>query len=465
MSENDTASTTDDHTANHSSQQVSTVTGHDTMVDLANWWCHYILQNSKLELFDEFSEVLQFLAPIREGSPLSIRLHCLVVWQELLTQVTPRISVSTNSYDEDHDHTTTPTPPPLESRTFEAVQDNLVLLHTKYFRQDTAVQQEYLEVLRMVRVHQELSILYGKLKNEDDNPENVKAALDQALQKGRDDIFFYDSHRILPALQDIVMSENGFTTEKRMNGIVDVLNNDESGLAVNWLLLKTQMVLLHWCERRIPGGTPVLVKSKFRGVGIFTRDPSGGSENTASNDFFGNAYYEENTGSLTTLATALTTTATSRTNENTVTDKNHPTEPQSTRLRVPHTPLVASKRIPEAESRCNNTTNTSPNLASPNQSYKQHSSREEPTSSRRLETLGDLQRVRETESRSYSSAHTSHSTILTKKMMVKSKLVDVAVVWTKEEKKGRERINAVCLSMESPTSNYLFLYSLLHSAI
>ncbi|KAG7364526.1 hypothetical protein IV203_037728 [Nitzschia inconspicua] len=250
----------------------------DTMLDLASWWCHYILQNSRLELFDELSEMLEFVAPIEEGSPFSIRLHCLVVWQELLQQTTPRVAIATIDPGD-----TTAQYPPLESRTFEAVQDKLVLIHTKYFRHDTAALQEYQEVVRMIRVHHELAILYRKLKDVGKDPNEVNLALDHALQKGRDDIYFGGNHQIPLELQDIVVKENGFSTEKRLQSIMDILHDTDSQLAVKWLLLKTQMVLLHWCEWKIPGGAPVLVKSNYQGVGVVTRNPEGSNEIAGTN--------------------------------------------------------------------------------------------------------------------------------------------------------------------------------------
>jgi hypothetical protein len=245
---------------------------HDTMVDSANWWCHYILQNTRLELFDQFSDVLNCLEPrhLQEGSPLTIRLKCLAVWKELLRQTTPRRSSSVSSGD---DQATTTIPPPLESRSYVAAQDKLMLLRHNFFEQDTAVVEEFWDVIQTIQVHDELSILYGKMKCEGDDSENVQDALDEALQKGQA-IFYYQYHQVPQALQDIVVKENGFTVEQRMAGIVDVLNNNQSRCATKYLLLKTQLLLLHWCERRIPGGAPALVKSKYKGVGVVTRDPT-----------------------------------------------------------------------------------------------------------------------------------------------------------------------------------------------
>jgi hypothetical protein len=446
MSDNDTASTANHHPFNHSSHMVPTVTSVDTLIDLANWWCHYILQNSDLELFDQFSEVLQFLAPMQEGSPLTIRLHCLVVWQELLTQTITRNPILLTTASDNTNHTTSPPRPPVDNRTFEAVQDKLVLLHTKYFAKDSAALLEYEEVLRMIRVHQELSILYGKLKCDGENTENVKAALDQAVQKGRDDIYFFDGHQILPALQDIVVKENGLTTEQRMNGIVDILNNDESVLAVKWLLLKTQILLLHWCEWIIPGGAPVLVESMFRGVGVFTKDPSGGNENDTTNASALNAS-EENTNFLRTAATAHSSSPPKST-ENTGANKIHSAQPQFVRLRLPQSLRRESKLYrADDESLWSKSVNTSPRLASPSQAYRQDWNRDELAPSRPLDGLGDQESARDTENLPLSAEHTAHSTTLTKKMLVKSKLVEVAVVWTKEEKEGRspgKRINVVC---------------------
>ena len=59
----------------------------DTMLDLAGWWCHCIINDTKTHpkvVCKEFSECCDFLAPVEKHSPLGQRLHCVAVWQELL---------------------------------------------------------------------------------------------------------------------------------------------------------------------------------------------------------------------------------------------------------------------------------------------------------------------------------------------------------------------------------------------
>ena len=61
-------------------------TFHETIEDLANWWCHFLLQQKDLELFEQLEPLLEILSPLESHSSLCIRLHCLAVWQELLKQ-------------------------------------------------------------------------------------------------------------------------------------------------------------------------------------------------------------------------------------------------------------------------------------------------------------------------------------------------------------------------------------------
>jgi hypothetical protein len=421
----------------------------DTMLDLANWWCHYILQNNKLELFDELSEVLEFLAPIQEGSPLSIRLHCLVVWQELLKQTTPKIAIAANS---DNAATTTIQPPPLESRTFEAVQDKLVLLHTKYFQHDTAALQEYHEVVRMLRVHHELSILYGKLMEDGDNLEKVNIALDQALKKGRDDIYFGDNHQIPLELQEIVVKENGLSTEKRMQGIVDIFHDKESELAVKWLLLKTQMVLLHWCECKIPGGTPELVQRKFRGIGVVTRDPEGGGVNTGGIAASLPSTYamQPNGGDSATTAVARPSftpehAPTDESGERTAQSRGDRQDKENSPLlshpsetgRVPPARLLEQKRKHgDDESLRSNTSNASPPLVSPSRVTNQKSIGRS-TSPTPLLTVAAGERPKGADAANLSppAAHKGPKVKPRKRMKLgRTKQI---VAWTKDEDDGR----------------------------
>lgn len=410
----------------------------DTMMDMANWWCHYILQNSKLELFDEFSDVLEYLAPIQEGSALSIRLHCLVVWQELLKQTSPKTAISADN-DAEAKH-----PPPLESRDFEAVQDKLVLLHTRYFLHDMAAMQEYQEVVRTIRVHHELSILYGKLKEDGDNPEEVNAALDEALSKGRDDIYFGDNYQIPAELQTIVVKENGLSAKQRLQGIEDVINNDDSELAVKWLLLKTRMVLLHWCEREVPGGVPYLVLAKYRDVGVITRDPGRGIDNAATQN--NSAANGTETEASEAVAVARSKSTTQQSVENgpaqeyaTEIGIGATNEPQqgappkrSRQSPFPPTLLLGQKRKYNAddESQRSNTTNGSQRLAAPSEIMMQHRNRS--GDSPVLEATRGQERTKTT-SLSPSQASEARSTSAIQRKLVVPKRGKKAVAWTTAE--------------------------------
>jgi hypothetical protein len=239
-----------------------TMSFRDTMHDLAHWWCHAILhQHDHVRIFDELGELLEFLAPLPEGSPLCVRLQCVAVWQELLQQTT----------------TTRDGPPPLEDRDFSAMQDKLILTRSRYFASDDECLEEYKDVLRMIRVHHELCHLYERLDDTRYSGDEMMASLEETLHKGRDEIYFGLSE-IPMELAQLVVKENGWTWEQRRHKIVEILlggqDREESELSVRWLKIKTQLLLLHWCEQCIEGGAPELVKKKYGGVGILTRAPN-----------------------------------------------------------------------------------------------------------------------------------------------------------------------------------------------
>ena len=184
-------------TTNHKSatkRKLPFVTFQDNITDITSWWCWAILQNRDLSLFEEFEGVLQCLSQtspnIPKNSPLGIRLHCLVPWQELLKELyTEGLGIG--------------------KKKFERIQDTLVLLRQRNFP-ETPAEQEYKEVLRMVQTHSVLSKLHKYLSGDDalnDRNKTSDDKLDECEAKWR--TIYLDVDHIPQSLKDLVDKTKG----------------------------------------------------------------------------------------------------------------------------------------------------------------------------------------------------------------------------------------------------------------
>jgi hypothetical protein len=274
----------DDDDAVDSMNSPDPPTFQETIEDLANWWCHCILQNKDLQLFEELEPLLELLSPLESRSPFCIRLHCLAVWQELLKQTVGRTQTNNNNNDDDDDddddddsdNTRLP-PPALKQRDFSVLQDRIVLLHNDFFSQNQSTPIElYQEVVRLVRVHDELSSLYKFLDDDDQRTEEeISARLEESLQKGRDEIYFGDQQVIPEELKELVDQDNGWDASERKEYIRRLVFDNESRLCCKELQHKMQLLLLHWCEWQLGDGTaPELVQLGYRDLSTKTSPPT-----------------------------------------------------------------------------------------------------------------------------------------------------------------------------------------------
>jgi hypothetical protein len=245
-------------TTNHKSatkRKLPFVTFQNNISDITSWWCCAILKNHDLSLFEEFEGVLQCLSQtspnIPKNSPLGIRLHCVVPWQELLKEL----------YTEGFG---------IGKKKFERIQDTLVLLRQRNFP-ETSAEQEYKEVLMMVQTHSVLSKLYKYLSGDDD------AALDDK-NKTSDDILdeceakwrtiYLDVDHIPQSLKDLVDKTNGWDCKTRKAHIKHIVSSSGSILKYKILRNKMQKLLLRWFEHEIEGDVPELLEKGYRGIGF-----------------------------------------------------------------------------------------------------------------------------------------------------------------------------------------------------
>jgi hypothetical protein len=219
------------------------------MVDLANWWCHAILQQQQpdLKLFQELESLLEFLAPIDVRSPLCVRLQCLAIWQELVKQTATAFTAPLSSPSS-----------LLEERDFSSVQDKFILLHARLFAVENATaasaspspkppagdsssssstKMDYEEVVRMIRVHSELSNLYKILNEDKFSQAEMDAAVEESLRRGRDDIYLLEQN-IPDVLKELVNKGNGWDAQARRKHIHKIVFGKDSELSCSQLQRK-----------------------------------------------------------------------------------------------------------------------------------------------------------------------------------------------------------------------------------
>eukprot|EP00536_Pseudo-nitzschia_multiseries_P010689 jgi/Psemu1/307514/fgenesh1_kg.335_\ len=189
----------------------SSVTHKAIMIDLASWWCYTVLTGRNVRLPDEFGCVIQFLAPISWQSPLSIRLRCLVIWQDLLAQI------DTPGYD------------PGKKR-FESILDRLILLRKNFFPESPS-EDKYNEVLRMIQTHKILSEMFncfekmvksGKNKRGDTKDNSMNATLDHCNDTLKN-IYTGSNDKIPTWLTNLVNKRNGWNAEDRVDHITKIV--------------------------------------------------------------------------------------------------------------------------------------------------------------------------------------------------------------------------------------------------
>ena len=227
------------------------VTFQDNITDITSWWCWAILQNRDLSLFEEFEGVLQCLSQtspnIPKNSPLGIRLHCLVPWQELLKELyTEGLGIG--------------------KKKFERIQDTLVLLRQRNFP-ETPAAQEYKEVLRMVQTHSVLSKLHKYLSGDDalnDRNKTSDDKLDECEAKWR--TIYLDVDHIPQSLKDLV--DKTWDRKTRKAHIKHIVSSSSSILTYKMLRNKMQKLLLRWFEHEIEGDVPELLEKGYRGIGF-----------------------------------------------------------------------------------------------------------------------------------------------------------------------------------------------------
>jgi len=226
------------------------LTFQDSMIDVASWWCYAILKNHDLKLFDELEGVLGCLSPIPQNSPLSLRLRCLVPWQELLEQLyTEGITIG--------------------KKIFERIQDALVLLHQRSFPQTTATtENEYKEVLIMVQTHSILSNLYKYLtgKNSSSDDETFCIVLDKCEAQLKS--IYVDVDHIPQLLKDLVDKTNDLDCRSRKDLVINIVSASDSILRYKVLQNSVQKLLLRWFEHDIESDIPDLLKKRYRGIGF-----------------------------------------------------------------------------------------------------------------------------------------------------------------------------------------------------
>ena len=227
--------------------------------DVASWWCYAILKQGDLNLFDELDDILDSLpGPFPAASPLSIRLRCLVPWQELLKQLhTPGCSVG--------------------EKRFETIQDKLILLHQGFFSK-TYGKEEFNEVLKMVQTHAVLSKLYCYFSKSDGAHTEQTNATNKLLDQSNADweSIYLESDGVPPSLLDLVDKSNGWDHEDRRDHILQIVSFPDSVLTYKQLKEKMQSLLLHWFEIEIHDSNeavPELLRKRYRGIGY------GGEEN------------------------------------------------------------------------------------------------------------------------------------------------------------------------------------------
>jgi len=225
--------------------------------DLASWWCYAILRHRDLKLFDELDNVLNTLpGPFFASSPLSIRLRCLVPWQELLKQLdTPGFSVG--------------------EKQFETIQDKLLLLHQGFFSK-TPAREEFNHVLRMIQTHSVLSKLYIYFSESDSSVHNDQ---EDATNKIMDQCnaewerIYLESDGVPSTLLDLVDKTNGWDFEARRDHIVEIVSFPDSALTYERLKNKMQSLLLRWFKNEIIDANensrivPELLGKRYRGIG------------------------------------------------------------------------------------------------------------------------------------------------------------------------------------------------------
>mmetsp|Transcript_726 Transcript_726/g.1744 ORF Transcript_726/g.1744 Transcript_726/m.1744 type:complete len:550 (-) Transcript_726:2695-4344(-) len=280
----------------------SPLTHKAVMIDLASWWCYTVLSGRNRRLPDEFGSILQFLAPIPSHSPLSIRLRCLVLWQDLLAQI-----------DTPEDGT--------GRKRFEIILDRLILLRKDFFS-ESPNEDEYDEVLRMVQTHKILSEMFkrfgkiskiaktGRRKRGDTNGHFTNAMLDQ-YNDAIKNIYIGSDDKIPASLVNLVNKYNGWDAEDRIDHITQIVTSQMSTLGYGRLKNKLQSLLLRWFEYEIEDTScetgvakiPELLAIRYRGIGFGSR----------SKDDKGKSPYHSDsvlrTGTGTGTVTTTTTTA------------------------------------------------------------------------------------------------------------------------------------------------------------
>lgn len=224
--------------------------------DVASWWCYAILKHGDLRLFDELDDILDSLpGPFLASSPLSIRLRCLVPWQELLKQLyTPGCSVG--------------------EKQFEPIQDKLLLLHQGFFAQ-TPARGEFSDVLRMVQTHSVLSKLYNYFSKSDGTENQQENATNKILDQcnAEWESIYVGSDSVPSSLLDLVDKTNGWDFEDRRDHILQIVSFPDSSLTYKRLKKKMQSLLLRWFENEIIDSdetgakVPELLRNRFRGIG------------------------------------------------------------------------------------------------------------------------------------------------------------------------------------------------------
>lgn len=228
----------------------------DVIHDVASWWCYAILKTGDLKLFDELDTILESLpVPFPVSSPLSIRLRCLVPWQEFLLQLyTPGRSVG--------------------EKKFETVQDKLLLLHQGFFPKSPA-KKEFSDVLRMVQTHSVLSKLYNYFSKGEGAHNDQEHLTNKILEQcnAEWESIYLESDSIPASLLDLTDKTNGWDFEDRRDHILQIVSFPDSPLTYQRLKKKMQSLLLFWFEREIYDSdeaikrVPELLRKRYRGIG------------------------------------------------------------------------------------------------------------------------------------------------------------------------------------------------------
>jgi hypothetical protein len=215
------------------------------MMDIAEWWCHALLRQTDPSKWDALESVLPHVTPIDAHTSLATRLRACALWQEVLW---------------------------IEKGDFSMLQDKLLLLAKEFNRNNDA---DYLQVLDVLKVQEQLASLYQGLLESSTSGEDANGANDTLHQTTLLDSYQSDIQGLFGGVTHVPEALKALTTtttiEEDSNPatiirqrIEHLIKEEDGSYSYAQLQSKMQTLLLGWCETSLE--IPELVRLGYRGV-------------------------------------------------------------------------------------------------------------------------------------------------------------------------------------------------------